>query len=111
MPTRATSALDHPNRPHPGNFAREIGAMHDFHYEINILVSVGLFFSQPFPTPRTSDNAFCRQLLIDAAALGVLHRRGATHEAPGAVTCGAKRLLHAATLADQDPACPPHVTG
>ncbi len=51
------------------------------------------------------------QLLVDAAACGVLDRGGAAHHAAGAVAGGAERLLHAARLADQHPTRPAHVAG
>src|SRR5207244_6727362 len=108
---RGFSTLDHADGSHAGDFASKIGAMHDFDDEINVFVGVGLLLGEAFPASGAGDDAFGGQLLIDPATLSVLDGGGAAHDAAGAMAGGAKRLLHAARLAGQDPACAAHVAG
>ncbi len=85
--------------------------MHDFHDQVDVLVGGGLFFGQALPTAGAGDHAAAGQLLVDAAALGVLDGGRATHHAARAVAGRAERLPHAALLAHQHPTGAAHVAG
>src|SRR5262249_7041303 len=101
--------LDDANRLHPRHLLAQPSAMNDIDDVIDVLVRVRLLFREATAALRPRDDATRLQLLVDASAAGVLDRGSSAHLSPGAVAGRAERLLHAARLADQDPARSAHV--
>src|SRR6185503_17557273 len=95
--------LDDPNGAHPGDLARDAGLMHHLDDVVDVLVCFGLLLRQALAALGASDDATRLQLLVDAAAAGVLDRSGAAHCPAGPVTGRAEGSLHAAGLTDQYP--------
>ena len=49
--------LNHANRPHAGHFFGQSRSMDDFDHQVDILVRIGLFFGEAFPTAGLRDDA------------------------------------------------------